>query len=219
MNESSYREVALVTAALHDRLDACVKSVISGAKVVLGRPDSKRQAEPAPGLNLFLYEVLTNPFMSNIDDLSRMQPPHRGSFSVDLPLAALDLHYLLTFNGKEDAFEPLNLLGSVISNLAAQPEISIDEMRASVSARSSMSGARLPYPGEPVVLTPLNLNLEEMSRLWSVLLHEPFSLSLQYSATVVMLRQQLEAAPAPLIETIHRAKPGTVDPSMIEIEP
>lgn len=176
--------IAAVTATLQDRLSACAGRVIPGATIVAARPDAKRQAEPTPGVNLFLYEIVSNPYLRNQD-----LPTRRSDGSdVHEPLAAVDLHYLLTFNGRDNVLEPQRLAGAVISELTSRPMLTADEIQRSIDARSHLAACDLALQVEVIALAPLNLNLEELSRLWSVLMHEPYSLSLQYQASVVMLR-------------------------------
>ena len=181
---SNHLAIAAVTATLQDRLLSCAAKEIPGATVVATRPDGNRQAEPGPGINVFLYEVVTNPFLNNDDLPTRSRD---GTF-VNRPLAALDLHYLLTFNGKDNSLEPQRLLGAVIVELTRRPFLAADEVRRSIETRSHLEGEDPAWQAEPIILTPLNLDLEELSRLWSVLMHQPYSLSLQYQATVILLQ-------------------------------
>ena len=195
--------MAAVSAALVDRLQTCVTDVIPGAKALTRRPDSKRQAEAPQGVDVFLYEVTTNAYLSNNEDIPARRPRETGDHvsRPDIPLAALDLHYLLTFNGNDNTLEPQRLAGSVVSDLASRPILGRAEIQRSVDSRPSyLGGTVLPRVSEPVVVTPLNLNLEEMSRLWSVLMHEPYSLTLQYAVTVVMFRADEDDAIAARVE-------------------
>lgn len=199
---NNHLAIAAVSAALVDRLQACVTEEIDGAKALIRRPDSKRQAEVPHGVDVFLYEVISNAFLSNNEDVparrARETPDHVAR--PDVPLAALDLHYLLTFNGNDNTLEPHRLAGSVVSELASRPVLQRSEIERSIASRRFLKDPVLPRASEPVVITPLNLNLEEMSRLWSVLMHEPYSLSLQYAVTVVMFRAAEENTIAARVE-------------------
>ena len=111
---SNYLAVATVTAALHRLLEAT-----AGA-------DAGRDRVPRP-------ETSTNgtSLRSSTSTSTRSTPtrpsatatcrPGRPCRLLQRPVAALDLHYLFTFNGADKELEPQRLLGSVIRTLHAQP--------------------------------------------------------------------------------------------------
>ena len=189
--------IATVTATLQDRLIAAATGEIAGATVVVGRPDSKRQAEPAPAVNLFLYEVVNNPFLRNDHGPSRT---YDGTL-VELPEAALDLHYLLTFSGRESALEPHRLLGAAIAELALRPVLTADDIARSVERRDDLRGSDLASSPDRVMLTPLHLTIEELSRLWMMMGQEPYAISLQYRATPVVVSPTVERHVVTRVET------------------
>jgi hypothetical protein len=189
--------IAAATATLQDRLLATTTGEISGARVVTARPETKQGPDPGTGVNLFLYEVVANPFLRNDDLPSR----NRSGALVEVPLVPLDLHYLLTFFGKDNTLEAQRLLGAVIAELGTRPVLTADEIGRSVAARDYLNEADLAEQFERIFLTPLHLTLEEVSRLWSVLVQQPYSLSIQYQASVVIVNPSvtaLEANPPPM---------------------
>jgi Pvc16 N-terminal domain len=188
--------IAAATATLQDRLLATTTDEISGARVVTARPEAKQQPDPGTGVNLFLYEVIANPFLGNDGLPSR----NRSGALVQVPFVALDLHYLLTFFGRDNTLEAQRLLGAVVAELGVRPVLTAEEIEGSVAARDYLKGADLAEQLERIVLTPLHLTLEEVSRLWSVLVQQPYSLSIQYQASVVLVTPSvaaLEAHPPP----------------------
>jgi Pvc16 N-terminal domain len=191
--------IAAATATLQDRLLATTTAEISGARVVTARPDTKQQAHSGTGVNLFLYEVVANPFLRNDDLPSR----NRSGALVEAPLVALDLHYVLTFFGKDNTLEAQRLLGAVIAELGRQPVLASEEIERSVAARDYLNGSDLTDQVEHIFLTPLNLTLEEVSRLWSVLMQQPYSLSIQYQASVVIV--------SPTVTPLEANLPATPD--------
>jgi hypothetical protein len=199
--------IAAATATLQDRLLATTAAEISGARVVTARPDTKQQPDPGTGVNLFLYEVVANPFMRNADLPSR----NRSGNLVEAPLLALDLHYLLTFFGKDNTLEAQRLLGAVVAELGLRPVLTADEIERSVAARDYLGGADLAEQVEHIFLTPLHLTLEEVSRLWSVLVQQPYSLSIQYQASVVIVTPPVTPPAASLLLTPPNI---SVDPTL-----
>jgi Pvc16 N-terminal domain len=193
--------IATVTATLQDLLAGAVNAEIPAATVVAGRPDARRQVESNPGVNLFLYEVVNNPFLRNEHQPTRS---HDGTL-VDLPIAALDLHYLLTFTGRESSSEPQLLLGAAVIELASHPVLTAADITRSVAQRDYLGGSDLADSVDRVVLSPLHLTLEELSRLWSMMVQEPYAISLQYRASAVLLTPGLVARRAKPVEIVDVA--------------
>lgn len=189
--------IAAVTATLQDLLTVAAAEV-PGTAVIVGRPDSKRQAEPTPTINLFLFDVLNNPSLRNQHQPSRN---FEGNL-LDTPTAALDLHYLLTFTGRESALESQRLLGATIAALVEHPVLTPDDITRSMGLRDYLAGCDLATADDRVRLSPLHLSLEELSRLWSMLAQEPYAISLQYQASVVVVNPTV---------TPRRVEPVTVE--------
>ena len=132
---------------------------------------------------------------------------------VQRPQAALDLHYLLTFYGNEDELEPQILLGSAIRVLHSQPMLTQDMVRREIErnadptkriAIESLAEGDLADQVERIRFTPLSLSLDELSKLWSVFYQVPYTLSVAYMASVVLIEADVspqKALPvrAPLI--------------------
>ena len=114
-------------------------------------------------------------------------------------MIALDLHYLLTFYGSDANLEPQRVLGSAVRTLHAQPIITADMIQATLDAAAVedpahfLLGSNLGNDVERVKFTQLPLSLEELSKLWSVLFQTPYSLSVAYMATVVLLESEQSA--------------------------
>jgi hypothetical protein len=191
--------IAAVTATLRYVLDRALQhphpGPVGGAHVTTVRPD--RLVDPnvveGPCVNVFLYQVTPN-HAWNLTDL-----PTR---SIDgalarRPTAALDLHYLITCHGEDDALDAQRLLGRAVTALAVTPvltrDVVVDAMAAyaAEAATAFLSDADLADQVELVKVAPETMSLEELSRLWSVLLQTPYLLSLTYTATVVLIEADL----------------------------
>jgi len=129
-----------------------------------------------PQLNLFLYQVTPNTGWSNVGLPSR---DDQGARLTNRPLA-LDLHYLLTAYGKRD-FDVEILLGYAMQLLHETPVLTRDAIRTALAATSPVTGDLLPHSTSPLLasdladqveqikISPYNLNMEELSKLWTAL--------------------------------------------------
>lgn len=188
---SNFLAIATVTYVLGQIIDAAANAAVPGAGVTTQRPDvvADNSRPPQPPVNLYLYQVNPNGVWRN-DDL-----PTRGSNGglVRRPQAALDLFYLLTFFGDETELEPQRLLGSVATALHARPVLTRESIRSAIrpvvdaDPTHFLADSDLADQVELVKFSPLPLNLEELSKLWSVFYQTPYSLSVAYQGSVVLL--------------------------------
>lgn len=189
---SNFLAIATVSATLRRLLHAAVQSDVDGATATTLRPDAPSAQLPNPGVNIFLYQVSPNNSWRNADLPTRNQRGHL----VQRPVMALDLHYLLTFYGADSDFEPQRAMGSVVSVMHTRPILT------QTMIQTTLEAARLDDPDhylldsnladdiERVKFTPLPLTLEELSKLWSVMIQTSYSLSLAYIGTVVLIEAQ-----------------------------
>src|SRR5947209_1047082 len=172
---SNFLAIATVTAALQRILQLSLEQDVTGATVVTTRPGDTAGANPQHGLSLFLYQVTPNAAFRNSDLPTRRSDG--SSVVLNRPRAAIDLHYLLIFYGDESQLEPQRMLGSVIRVMHAQPILSPDIIRsttgsAAVGGTTSSFGflanSNLADQIEQVRFTPINMSLEELSKVWSI---------------------------------------------------
>jgi hypothetical protein len=192
--------IATTTVVLGDIVQSGLGAVI-GAKVTNLRPDEKENGAPSPEANVFLYQVTPNAALRNADLPTR-------TANGDLrrrPQLALDLHYLISFYGDEAILEPQRLLGGAVSALHARPVVTGSAIQAIIDAstgadltdpRRYLGDTDLNEQAERVSFTPLALNLEELSKLWSTLFRVPYVLSVAYEASVVLVESQVTPKPA-----------------------
>lgn len=190
---SDHRAVATVTAALQRRIETAAGGAVTGALAVTERPDNVVVGEGESRVGVFLYQVSPNPQWRNAD-----LPTRRGDGTLARrPAAALDLHYLLTFFGEEAQQVPERLLGSVLTDLHSRPTLEPGEIEDAIADNAHLAGSNLAEAPERVRLVPLPLNLEELSKLWSVLFQTAYRLSVVYVASVVLLEPAETPRPAP----------------------
>jgi len=186
------RTLATVSAALADLVEDWADAAVAGTDVATVRPDTLDPAEDQSAITVFLYQVSHNPSSSNRD-----LPTRRADGTLaDRPLVALDLDYLLTFFGDERTQVPERLLGAAVTGLEAEPILSHQRVLDAVASRPHLAGSGLADQVERVRLTPVRLNLEELSKLWSVFFQTTYRLSVPYRASVVLLRPDLATRPA-----------------------
>ncbi len=186
---SNHLAIATATTVLGQAIGSAVGEIVSGAGVTMLRPDAPGFDSQAR-VNLYLYQVTPNVAWRN-DDL-----PTRGSWEGEMvrrPQAALDLHYLLTFFGEEGSVEPQRLLGATVTALHARPVLTRGAIRAVIRTSTEadedhyLAGSDLADQVDLVRFSPLPLNLEELSKLWSVFFQTPYALSVAYQGSVVLL--------------------------------
>lgn len=187
---SNHLAIATVTATLRRTLQATVGADVDGAEATSLRPDaSNARSLPDPGVNIYLFQVTPNVAWRNADLPTR----NVAGRLVQRPRIALDLHYLFTFYGDESELEPQRVLGSVVRTLHARPLLtraSIENTIADPSFNPFLEGSNLAEEVESVKFTPIPFSLEELSKLWSVLLQTPYALSVAYMGTVVLIEAE-----------------------------
>lgn len=201
---SNHMAIATVTAALSRLLQARVGAEVPGALTTTVRPDGAGGV-PDTGVNIFLYQVTPNPHLIQNDLPTRRT---EGGL-VQRPQIAIDLHYLLSFYGAEAELEPQRLLGGTLLALHVQPFLTRQDIVNTVNAEGYLSGSDLAEQVEQVKFSPLSLNLEEMSKLWSVFFQTPYVLSVAYQASAVLITSDQRPVPSqPVLEPVIQAVPS-----------
>jgi uncharacterized protein DUF4255 len=187
---SNAKAIATVTTALAQIVRDAARSEVNGAEVVTGRPD--QQGTPSQRIHLFLYQVSSCAALRN-SDLPARAPDGK---LLQRPFVALDLHYMLSFYGDENALETQRMLGAVVRDLHAKPVLRRQMIKDAVASQAFLNGSNLADAFEQVKFTPLPMSLEEVSKLWSVFFQIPYALSVAYEATVVLIESEEAAQPA-----------------------
>jgi hypothetical protein len=133
---------------------------------------------------LFLYQVISNPALNNMD-----ATPLRSRGTPTKRQAALDLYYMFSFYGSEVELEPQRLLGSVMRTLNDQRVIDQELIRAACrdSTLPFLQESNLADQVQQINIVPLDLNLEDLSKAWSVFFQTPYLLSIAYKVLVVLV--------------------------------
>lgn len=175
--------IATVTGALATRVQGLLNGAgLSGLQVVAGHP----KTSSASGVYITLYHLSANSALRNLD------LPTRGPDGTtrQRPVLALTLRYLFSFIGDPDVFESERLAGLVLADLHARPVIGPDEISAfleTLASNHALRASDLVNQPERVKLTPVNLDTEELSRVWGLFNQGVFALSMAWDATAVLL--------------------------------
>ncbi|MFE1784005.1 DUF4255 domain-containing protein [Streptomyces sp. NPDC059506] len=162
---------------------------------------------PDPTITVHLYQVTPNAALRN-RDLPTRSPD--GATLLTRPSTALDLHYLISCYGDEGQLVAQRLLGCVVRQLHETPLLTREVLEAAVAARPFLEGSDLADSPQRVRLTPTQMDVDEMSKLWSTLFQTPHALSVCYQASAVLVDGGGEPVPAKPVRTrTVRAVPRT----------
>jgi hypothetical protein len=193
---SNHLAVATVTASLGRRAHAAAAGALDAdVDLSFGRPVAPSGENSKPTLHVYLYQVTPNAALRNADLPSRDSIGRR----VARPRASIDLHYLLTFYGDATTLMPERMLAAVVRDLHANAvlEPGFIQMVTGGADHTELEQSNLDSAPERVKFTPAQLTLEELSRLWSIMVQSPYALSVAYLASVVEI-EALESGTAAL---------------------
>ena len=207
---SNYLAVATVTETLCQVLRdsfRTVKQLSAAANVQAGRPEGLKDA--FVGANVYLYRLTPNVAFRNADLPTRDAAGHL----VQVPVAAWDLYYLISFYGIEKDLEPQRLMGAALARLHAEAILSperIAQVVASAGPHGYLRESTLATQIEHVRLTPTTLTLDELSKLWTVFFQTTHALSVAYVASVVLIDADVDVPPQKTVK-VDPAPPAHPD--------
>lgn len=187
---SNFLAIATVTAAIGEVILPAAQKAVNETQLTTRRPDGATGQQNAR-VNIYLYQVLPNAAWRNSDLPTR----NNQGLPVARPQAALNLHYLLSFYGDETRVVPQRLLGATVGELHRHAVLTQDDIRSVVQKIDYLATSNLADQVERVKLSPLALNLEELSKLWSVFFQTPYALSIAYEASVVLIESDTKLQP------------------------
>ncbi|KUN85431.1 Pvc16 family protein [Streptomyces griseoruber] len=200
---SNYLAIAQATEALRGLLARSVQSDVPYAvQVEARRPPSEPVTEPT--ITVFCYRITPNASRRNADTPTR----DGAGRLLRRPTAAYDLHYLISCYGNETQLVPQALLGSVARTLHEQPALSAHDLETA-AGQAFLAGADLAASPQAVRLTPSKMDLEDLSKLWSMLIQTPYTPSIAFEASLLLLEsRRTPAAGRPVQEHRVRVVPG-----------
>lgn len=202
---SNYLAIATVTATLQRILQNTVQMDVEGARVTAVRPDNVGRGIPETGVNIFLYRVA--PINWRNHDL----PGRRSTGELNKrPQIALELDYIVTCYGNEIELEPQRLLGSVVRTMHSQPVLESETISNTLEDSSFryLRGSDLAEEVESVQFAQLGLSTEDLSKIWSIFFQTPYSLSIAYQGSAVLIEsEQIPRRALPVRKPIISASP------------
>lgn len=184
--------VATVTAAFSAHLARFIdEQGVPGARVTTLHPGTAALRDGDPLVNLYLFRVARNGFVSNQDLPTRTAEGR----PVARPTARIDLDYMVTFFGDDTRLETHRLLGGVVAGLHAEPALDRSLIQATIAQTPWLAGSTLGDRTAPVTITPVNLPPDVMARIWSEFVNQPYQLTVLYTAAAIGLDVPVEIAP------------------------
>ncbi|MEM9117477.1 MAG: DUF4255 domain-containing protein [Cyanobacteria bacterium P01_F01_bin.56] len=188
---SNHLAIATVTATLQRTLQTAIQKDFEGARITTLSPNEVGKGTPETGVNVFMYQVITNPALHNVDIA-----PMRTKGNPVKRQAALDLYYMLSCYGNNNELAPQRLMGSVVQTMNDRRVITQDMIREACqdATLAFLQDSTLAYQVQKINVLPLDLNLEDLSKTWSVFFQTPYMLSVAYKALVVLVDGREAAA-------------------------
>ncbi|QNE74114.1 DUF4255 domain-containing protein [Streptomyces finlayi] len=186
--------VATVTQALALLIEGNLGPEMDIAvKVETRKPPSEPPGEPT--ITVFLYQVTPNAGMRN-ENL-----PTRAADGTlrNRAAAPLDLHYVISAYGEEAELVGQRLLGCVIRTLHEMPVLP-RELIELAAERPYLAGSDLADSLQRVRFTPTVMDVDETSKLWGMLHQTPYTLSVAYQASLVVIEGREKPVPAKRVE-------------------
>lgn len=200
--------ISAVSAAFQRRVLSAASAAVPTANVRLGTPTAKLAEDAKPLVNLHLYRLEPNATQTNAHLPTRdTRGDTRGP-----SLLALNLHYVLTFYGDHDKFEPDLMLGEVMLALEHQPVFSKSTITAAIDDNDDIEDSDLAKTLARLRVTRQLMTLDDFSKVWSIFYQVPYALSLAYEVSHVILEtSDVPPVPAPV------AQPGLWVSPMAEL--
>lgn len=162
-------------------------------KVETRRPPTEPPTEPT--VNVFLYQSTPNPAVRHADLPTRASD---GTL-VKRPAAPWDLHYLISAYGEEAELVGQRLLGSVVRTLHEIPVLPREFIELAAQ-RPYLAGSDLARSPQRVRFSPTVMDIDETSKLWGMLHQTPYTLSVAYQASLVIVEGRESPVPATPVE-------------------
>ncbi|MEL6248661.1 MAG: DUF4255 domain-containing protein, partial [Cyanobacteria bacterium J06627_15] len=137
---------------------------------------------PESGVNLFLYQVTANTALKNGGSAafrSKKGPVRRTT--------SLDLSYMLSVYGNDTELEPQRLLGSIVRVLSDRTVLTPDMIQGAIADAAFLDDSDLLDHAQQITIHPVDMDIEELSKIWSTFFQAPYSLSLAYKVMAVVI--------------------------------
>jgi hypothetical protein len=169
--------IAAVTATLRNLITPGILNELGSGTVTAKPPDKAREpGDNGNQINIFLYQVLPNSSLRNMDLPNRVKPGETGQ-----PPLALNLYYLITAYGKDnDDILAHRLLGKTMQILHDFAILNPADIK------TALAESDLHNQLERVRITLQPMSTEEASKLWATF-QTQYRISASYEASVVLI--------------------------------
>lgn len=208
----SILETGLASANLGSDLGVPPVSALPPDRIPTGANEPNR-------LNLFMYQVTSNPGWRNVGLPSRNGNGDR----VDDPPLAIDLHYLLSAYSQQDLLAEV-LLGIGLHLLHEHPVLTRQRIRDALTPPvpdpliSRLATAELADQEELVKISPQTMTVEDISKLWSVF-GEKYRPSAAFLATTVLIRGSARTSEGPPVRNYRIKVASLRSPTITSVDP
>lgn len=196
---SNYLAIATVTATLQRVLQTVIQQDIEGARATTLPPGGISAGAPEVGVNIFLYQVVSNHALANYDST-----PNRTKANPLNRQVVVDLYYMMSCYGNDAELQPQRVLGSVVSTLADKRILTPELIRSTCNDATFpfLADSDLADQIQQVNIVPVDISLEDLSKAWSVFYQAPYVLSIAYRACLIVVegRENFQRA-LPIRET------------------
>jgi len=213
---SNFRAIATVTATLQSVLQAAVHTDVPGAGVSTVRPsDAANGNLPATRVNL--SSIRSRRTRTATISTCRLAAAGRpGAAAADRARSALS-DELLRRRRPRSSRSGCSEARSAL--LHSQPLITRAQIEAAIAdaGKPFLANSDLADQPELVRFTPAPMSLEELSRLWSVMLQVHYVLSVAYKASVVLVERAAHAAAEPATRAVNLAAVPMRQPFILKV--
>ena len=210
---SNHLAIATVTATLQRLLQGAIQRDVDGARVTTLKPNNIGSSTPESGINMFLYQVAHNSALRNSDTAafrSKKGPIRRHS--------SLDLYYMLSAYGNDTELEPQRLLGSIVRVLSDKTVLTPEMIDTAIEDATFLAESDLTHHPQQITINPVLMDMDELSKIWSTFFQAPYSLSMVYKVTAVVIDGEISAQHAlPVRESHSRLVPFAYQPIIEKI--
>lgn len=178
--------ISVVTSAVSRRVFSAASAAVSDADVRLGPPTAKLAEDNESLVNIHLYRVEPNVAHAN------EHLPNRSGRAQDLGPAqlALDLHYIFSFYGDAKKFVPERMLANVMLALEKIPLLTRSAIKSAIASNTELTGADLGDAVSRVHLSRELMSIDDFSKIWSIFYQVPYTLSVAYRASHVLIQTE-----------------------------
>jgi hypothetical protein len=181
---SNHLAIATITATLQRTLQSAIQADVDGARATTLSPSEMGGGTTETGVNIFLYNVVNNPGLQNMD-----AAPLRSRVNSARRQSALDLYYIFSFYGNNNELIPQRLLGSTVKILNDRRVLTPEMMREACDSPNLtfLQDSNLMDQLQQLSVMPMDLSLDELSKTWGVFFQTPYVLSIAYKVLVVFI--------------------------------